>query len=223
MSRTSLRVTLIVFLTSAAVPASASEQTIQAEALLPRDSVAYFRFDGLGTHRDAYRETVVSELLEHEFGPLINDLSERILNALGPQLLGEKLLAGAQPEQLLKMQSAQKELPHLLEYLKQEGFVVGAEVISPRPPRFQITIVFPQGGKPQHRTALYGGMRLIGLLSETEVEEVPRDGRVFLKLNVEQEQVKVFCWQQGDHMLLTIGTEDVDHTLGLWLTANGRT
>ncbi len=99
--------------------------------------------------------------------------------------------------------------------LTEHGFIVGAEVISPFPPRFQVTVVFIDGGKPEHRAALLGGIRLIGLLGETEVEEVTRGDRVFLKLNTEEESVKVLCWRQGEHMLLTIGTEDVDHTLDL--------
>jgi len=185
-----------------------------AESLLSSDSVAYLRFDGLGSHHDAYNRTILAELLHNEFAPLTQDLTKRIFDLLGPQFLSERLLAGVEPDQLLKFQNANKQLPHLLEYLQQNGFVVGVELIDPLQLRFQVTIVFPGGGRTENRSALFGAFRLLGLLTGLEVEDAKIDERTVLRLNTPA-PVKVACWLQGEHVVLTVGSEDVDYTLEL--------
>ena len=211
MNRKFAAFAILLTLVATALPARASDVSQPPEALLAEESVLYFRFDGLGSHQDAYNQTIFAQLLRDEFGPLIDDLGRRILDAVGPQLLSERLLTGIKPDQLLKVQSANKQLPNLLEYFWQHGFVVGAEVIAPLGPRFQVTVVFPNGGSEKNRSAIFGGFRLLGLLSNTEVQEVQHGDRVLLQLKT-PDPVKVLCWQESQHMVLTIGTEEIGYT-----------
>ena len=204
--------TLLVLCTNASPARASVNEKTPPEALLPEESVLYLRFDGLGgDHRDGYNRTILANLLRDEFGPLINEVTDTILNALGPQLLSERLLEGVEPDQLLKVQSANKQIPHLLDYLWQHGFVMGVEVIAPLGPRFQVTLVFPNGGTKQNRAAVFGAFRLIGLVSQSNVEEATVGDRPLLRLQL-QEPVQAACWQEGQHMVVTIGTEDVEHT-----------
>ena len=210
-----------------AVPAWADDSATAPETLLAEQSATYLRFDGFGSHRDAYNETTLAHVLHDEFQPLIDDLSGRILDALGPQLLSERLLEGVAPDQLLKVQSANKQIPHLVEYLKQNGAVVGVELISPLAPQFQVTIVFPGGGRAENLSALMGGFQLLGLVNGVEVGETKVGERLILSLAT-PEPVKVACWKEGEHVVLTVGTEDIKHTLQLIsgkrknLTANSK-
>ena len=116
MSRKFAAFAILLTLVATALPARASDVSQPPEALLAEESVLYFRFDGLGSHQDAYNQTILAQLLRDEFGPLMDDLGRRILDAVGPQLLSERLLTGIKPDQLLKVQSANKQLPNLLEY-----------------------------------------------------------------------------------------------------------
>lgn len=215
MTGKSPRWAVLFLLVIVAVPTWAQDKSPPApETLLAEESVLYLRFDGLGSHEDAYKRTALAQLLRDEFGPLIDDLTKRILDALGPQQLSERLLAGVKPNQLLKAQSAIKQMPRLLKYLEQNGFVVGAEMIAPLGPKFQVTIVFPNGGRKVNRSAIFGAIQLLGLATETEVEEEKVDDRTVLRLTT-PEPVKVACWQEGEHVVLTIGTEEIDHTIEL--------
>ncbi len=204
---------ILLVLCANVLPARASvNEKTPAEALLAEESVLYVRFDGLGgDHQAGYRRTILAKLLRDEFGPLVDELTGMILNALGPELLSERLLEGVEPDQLLKVQSANKQIPHLLDYLWQDGFVLGVEVIAPLGPRFQVTLVFPNGGTKQNRAAVFGAFRLIGLVSQSKVEESMLGDQPLLRLQL-PEPVQAACWQEGQHMVVTIGTEEVEHT-----------
>lgn len=211
---TLIRTALLCVAAITATPTQAAEDAQTPETLLSADSVIYYRFDGMQAHQDAYGRTILAQLLRNEFGPLIDDLSGRILDAVGPQALSERLLAGVDPDQLIKVQSATKQVPHLLDYLWAHGFVLGVEVIDPQAPRFQVTVVFPDGGTKENRSLVYSGFRIAGLISETEVEEV-QSGDLKLLQMATPDPVHIRCLQQGRHMVLTIGTEVIEHTTDL--------
>lgn len=212
---------LLVFgLVPATIPPTvAAAESAPPEALLAKESVAYVRYDGLASQRAAYSKTITGSLLQNEFGPLIDDLVGRVTSALGPEALGERLLDGVEPDQLLKVQVALKQLPHLWEYLDQHGFAAGLEVLEvvvqeQVPPKFQLTVVFPDGGEPENRAALFGGLQLIGLANEVDVVETKVGDRTMLSLET-GEDVAVLAWQEGPHVVLTVGTLDPKHTLDL--------
>ena len=123
----------------------AAAADVAPETLLSAESVFYLRFDGLAEHRRSYDKTVFAELIDEEFQPLIAAVKTMIFDAIGPQVLSEKLLQGVAPAELIKLQKAVKQLPHVLDLLKDRGFVVGLEVPKIQEQRFQVTVVFPGG------------------------------------------------------------------------------
>jgi hypothetical protein len=183
------------------------------ESLLARDSVAYFRFDGLAAHHAAYDKTVFAQLLNTEFQPLVEQISKMIFDAIGPQVLSERLLQGVPPAELIRLQKAMKQLPRFLTGLKERGFAVGVEVIEPLKGRFQVTIVFPGGPKSDAGPVL-AAFRLAGHLAESKVREAKVGRRAVLQIATGV-PVTLYCWKEGPHAVLTIGTEPPQRTIEL--------
>lgn len=207
----------VALLAASQRPGLAAE--VEPEALLADQSVAYLRFDGIDRHRPAYEKTVLAGLIRTELDPLIQALQKLLFDALGPQVLSERLLKGVPPDELIKLQAAARQLPHLATYFKTHGVVAGVEVVAPLAGRFQITFVFPQGGQPEHRSAILGAVRLVGYLGRSSTTELKRGSRTILQWDDPQDRdkvpVKLRAWQEGEHVLLTISTEEIEHTLAL--------
>lgn len=183
------------------------------EALLAKESVAYFRYDGLATHRAAYDKSAFGQLLNTEFKPLVDQISKLIFDALGPQVLSERLLKGVPPAELIRLQKALKQLPRFFTGLKERGFAVGVEVIEPLKGRFQVTIVFP-GGPKADAVPVLAAFRLAGHLAESKVRDVKVGARTVLQIPT-GEPVTLNCWKEGRHAVLTIGTEPPQRTVEL--------
>src|SRR5437868_2850394 len=185
------------------LPARAADP-VAPEKLLPKDSLLFLRYDGLDAHRKAYDQTVLARLMREDLGELVNHLVKLGQDALGPEVLSERLLAGATPGRLLALQKAAKGLPDALEFLHRHGALLGVELIEPMPPRAQATLVFPGAGKTEkHRDAILGAVRFAALLSDTELQTKKLEGREVLLL--ERDGMKLACWQEGEHVLLTFG------------------
>jgi hypothetical protein len=197
---------------------SIAAEPVPPEKLLAKDSVFYLRYDGLETHRKGYDQTVIARLMREDLGELVQYVVKLVQEGLGPGILSERLLAGIEPAQLLKLQEAAKGLPDALRFVYHQGFVIGVEVIDVSPPRMQATVIFPGAAKNEkHRASLLGVVRLASKLGEVELEEKSIDGRKTLQFK--KEPTKFACWEEGDHLVLTVGTEDVARTLAL---AEGR-
>lgn len=194
--------------------ASAAQAASPApEELLADESVIYVRFDGLESHRQAFDKTIVAELLREELAPLVNYISTIIMDALGPDVVAERLLQGAEPDRLIELQKAAKQLPHLTDFLLQHGLVVGVEVLPDPVPGAQATLVFPDGGQEKYREAFFAAVRLIAALNQTPVKDVKRGERSIMQVDVAE--VRLYCWQEGPHVVWTIGTGKLDQTLAL--------
>ena len=181
------------------------------ETLLSADSVFYVRWDGFDVHREAFNNTELGQIFNEELQPLAKYGVQQILEALGPGLQSEKLLEGASPEELVEMQKTVKELPNLLVYLRQHGLVIGLEMISAAPPRWQLTIVLPEAGKAKTADALFGALRLLAkqMGAKTNIETI--QGRKVI--GVADKGASIAAWQEGDHMVVTIGSEKPERTL----------
>src|SRR5437764_1139825 len=83
-------------------------EPVAPEKLLAKDSLLFLRYDGLDAHRKAYDQTVLARLMREDLGELVGYLVKLGQEALGPQVLSERLLAGATPGRLLKLQKAAK-------------------------------------------------------------------------------------------------------------------
>ncbi len=205
---------LVVFSITTCQLAPVQAATSAPETLLGKESVVYLRYDGMDAHRKGYQQTVMSRLMREDLGDLVGYLVQLAQDAMGPELLSDRLLSGVTPRELLMLQKAAKGIPHLMDYFQRKGAVVGVEVIDPTEPRLQVSIVFPGAGKDEKsRSAIFGAVRLIGLVAQVEIKSSKKRGRTVL--HFEEDKAKFACWREGDHMLVTIGTEDLDYTLSL--------
>src|SRR5262245_53323403 len=108
------------------VPLSASAGT-PPEALLARDSLAYFRYDGLAAHEKAYGQTALARVIDGDAGDFLRYLGELARDALGQGNVKDKMLSGVTPDQLLRIHTAARHLPRLAQHLGRHGVVVGVE------------------------------------------------------------------------------------------------
>jgi len=186
---------------------------VAPETLLAKESVAYLRYDGLATHRAAYEKTVFAGMLRDEFQPLVDEVSRLIFDAFGPQVLSERLLEGVPPAELIRLQSALKQVPRFVAQLKEHGFVLGVEVIEPLKGRFQVTVVFP-GTPKTDPAATLAAFRLFGHLMEAKVVDVKIGSRIVVSMS-SATPATLNCWKEGPHAVVTIGTEPPQRTIDL--------
>jgi hypothetical protein len=209
-----LRIAAGLVLCVVVLAAARAADPVAPEKLLAKESLLYLRYDGLDAHRKAYDQTVLARLMREDLGELVGYLVKLGQDALGPEVLSKRLLAGATPGRLLKLQKAAKGLPDVLEFLHRHGALLGVEVIDPMPPRAQATLIFPGAGKTEkYRDGILGAVRFAALLANAELETKKLEGREVL--SVERDGMKLACWQEGEHVLLTFGTEEISHTLAL--------
>src|SRR4051812_46470475 len=196
------------------VPLPASAGT-PAEALLSRDSLAYFRYDGLSAHQKAYDQTALARVLDGDAGDFLRYLGTLARDGLGQGNVKDKMLSGATPDQLLRIHGAARHLPRLAQHLGRHGVVVGAEVISTLPPRAQLTVVFPQAGAdPADRDAVFAGFQLALALNNVTPKAQTLAGRSAMLVTFNP-LVRMVYWQEGEHVVCTVGTEPPQYTVGL--------
>jgi hypothetical protein len=183
-------------------------ERLKPEALLSEQSVVYLRFDGLKAHQTELDKTVLAQLLAEDLHPLMDYLKKLALNATGPDVVAERLLAGAEPDKLIEIQKSARLMPRLIENVSQRGLLVGAETTMAPLPGAQATIVFPGAAEPEYRDGLFAAVRLIAILSDREVEETEQNGRTMLKIS--KGPATLACWQEGDHVVSTFGTAPPD-------------
>jgi hypothetical protein len=182
--------------------------------------VLYLRFDGLEPHRKAYDQTAFAEVMRGDLGVMVDQIIKTVVDFAVKELRPESPAATGFPDVIRKgLQTFQGEVivnrvKEFLDYFRREGFVLGLEIIELEPPRVQLTLVFPNGGEKKNREALLGGFRLITLFSGVAVKENERGGRTFYTIE-DTGPVRIAWWQEGEHLLLTAGTETPEHTLSL--------
>lgn len=192
-----------VLLLSAGVSVSAADD-LQPESLLPKNSVLYLQFDGFAEHQKTLDKTILAELLSGELKPLTDSLQQAALNALGPDLVGQMLLAGADPDDLVVLQNSAKKLPLVVELLSQRGFVLGLEAVAAPVPGAQLTMVLPGGGQPEQRDAVFAALRLVAAANKVKINENTIEEREVLQMPLGGPVLS--CWTEGDHMVLAAGT-----------------
>jgi hypothetical protein len=96
--------------------------------------------------------------------------------------------------------------------------LVGIELAEGLLPGVQATLVFPDGGQDDVRSALQSAVQLVTRLAEIKLKERTVEGRTiqegtFLGLG------RFACWREGPHFVITIGTAPPEGVIAL---ANGK-
>ncbi|MFQ5731604.1 MAG: hypothetical protein ACE5KM_06595 [Planctomycetaceae bacterium] len=185
------------------------------ETLLAKESVAYFRFDGVKRHREAFDKTAFAQLLNEDFGPLIDAVAKMIYDAMGPSTVSGKLLQGKPPKDLMALQRASRQLPRFVSLIRDRGFAVGVEVIAPSESRFQVTVVCNRGGTKENFPAVLGALRVLASLNQGTVKQQTIGTRTVFHWSDGVTPVSLHCWREGPHAVLTIGTESPSRTIEL--------
>ncbi|MEX0585816.1 MAG: hypothetical protein WD176_04190 [Pirellulales bacterium] len=172
-----------------------------------------FQFDGIEPHRSAFDQTALAELLKNDLGPLAADLSRRILNALGPDVVAGRLLAGGRPDDLAALHADAKQLPQVIEALGRRGVLAGVE-LADGIPGGQLIMVFPGGGADQDRATLTAAVRLAARSANIKVTESKSGARsvlagTFFGIG------RLACWQEGKHFVVATGTIPHERTIAV--------
>lgn len=192
--------------------AAAQTPATPPESFLAENSTLYFRFDGIEPHRAAFDRTVIGELMHGELGAFMEYVGQVITQQMNKTVMAELPKAGIVPAHLLQIQNAYGHLPQLLDYCNRHGFLVGVELIDLENYRTQLTLVFPHGGERKSKHALFAFFNLIPSLAEMKVAET-KVGTRTIYLVEGTAPVTVAWWQEGEHVIATVGTEPPEHTL----------
>lgn len=193
--------------------AFAQETAKTPEQVLSADTILYFRFDGMEPHRAAYDKTALAEVMRGDLGTFLDYLVTALKDNVAPQLVGGQLLQGIPPDQLQKIQAGVNQIGQVFTQISDRGFVIGVELISLEPPRVQVTVIFPNTAKSKHPKAIPDALNLAISLAKAEVKESKIDGRT-VSIVQKIDPVTVAWWQEGNHTVITAGTEKVDDVLG---------
>jgi hypothetical protein len=175
------------------------------EALLAKDSLVYLRFDGLAAHADAYRQTALAAVMNGDLGQFLASIGRLLKD--GTQAAMEDVPAELRDRSM-------KLFAQFLDHVARHGAVLGVEVLSPgAEPRFQITIVFPQAGKAEHRNVVQELFAMIAETNAVEVQKHRKHGRTIHACKLEE--ATCAWWREGDHLVLVLGTEPPSRTLEL--------
>src|SRR5437764_15206009 len=87
------------------LPSLALAEAPPPEQLLPASTQIYLRWDGVEAHRDRYRQVTLGRLLEGDLAPLFKSLWDYYPKALQSEFIDQKLLEGAPPSRLARLQA----------------------------------------------------------------------------------------------------------------------
>ena len=187
---------------------------VAPESLISARCAVAIQFDGFDPHRAAFERTALAELLRGDLGPLAADFRRRVLGAMGPDIVAQRMLAGGRPEELTHLQAEAEQLPRVFEALRQRGLLVGVDLPDSILPGVHATLVFPGGGSDDVRPALESAVRLVTRLAEIKLTERTHARRMLLEGSFFG-LGRLACWREGPHFVVTIGTMSPDATIAI--------
>jgi len=207
----------------AALATTARGADTPPERLLFAGTQVYARWDGVAAHREAYAQTVVGKLLSDDLAPLATSLMEQFPRLLQTGLVDAKLLEGAAPDKLARLQADVVESAKSLELVIQNGAVFGLEVAplpnllqlamgaaqmalkrgpadngNPLLPPIRATLIIP--GAAQDAKSLLSLVRLTARANDLNVAEETVAGR--LVSVVKLGDFSVLAWVEAGHFVV---------------------
>jgi hypothetical protein len=204
---------------AAGPPATAGEP----EQLLPATTQVYVRWDGVQAHRDAYRRSALGQMLGGEMGRSIRAIWGRFGTNLKVWAVGDKLLEGLPPAELLRRDELVSAFLALPPVLGQTGVVAGfeARVVPPSStmfrrlarlatgasgpeefvlPQFQLTAIVP--GAKQHPPVVKFLDKLSAFEAEGAIKKVAVAGRYCRVVKGGAGEWGWAWWLEGKHLVV---------------------
>jgi hypothetical protein len=224
--RTALILCALIFFSS-----SAAAEERSPEHLLPPTTQIYARWDGVAAHREAYANSARGKMFAGESGRALDTLLDKLARQVKLSLVGEPLLGGTPPQELLKVHADVKALLNLPKLLTETGIVAGFEIRPPaydlgtlyalirgdakarerlQEPTFQLTVVIPNAGD---RGELRAALRLLQKAAKGSVKEQEILGRKVTIFDKEGEKEFLAAWSEGKHFVLALANSGVERAV----------
>lgn len=206
------------------------------EKLLSPTAQLFIRWDGVGPHAEAYKNSALGDIMAGPTGDTVRTLLARGPKLLGANLLAEPLLDGKSPQELKAVHADLKHAEKLLDLLAQHGLILTAEVNEPRPtlsgigkaiggllggntpaapsaflPDARVYLVVPDVGDKAE--VIFGSLRLLTRRGSPEqVSPLPaalgRKG--FSIASIDRTPVHTAWWVEGKHFVFYAGSAPVE-------------
>ncbi|MGF1579700.1 MAG: hypothetical protein ACFCD0_10085, partial [Gemmataceae bacterium] len=182
------------------------------ETFMHPDTIAYFRYDGMASHRKGFEKTVLGNLLMNELSEFIHHLGEVLDKAAKKQLID----------------SAPEAPSKLFRYFLENGVVVGLQVQGKlKTYEAEFVMSFPNGAKRQNREAVISMVK--AFLERPKVEKevftwpkvekevftLVRGGRTVNGIRLKDahsssELTYMGWWEEGDDIILAVSTKKLE-------------
>ena len=219
-----------------AAPVQAQEPP---EKLLSPSSQLFIRWDGVGPHQAAYKNSALGSVMAGPTGDTVRTLLARGPKLLGANLLAEPLLNGKSPDEMKAVHADLKNAEKLIELLAQHGLVLSAEVNEPRPtlgglgkafggllagngpapdaflPDARVFVIAPDVG--DNAEVLFGSIRLLMRQSRDTIQPIPAAlGRKGFVVNYTDKgnPLRIGWWLEGKHFVFYAGTASIENAIG---------
>jgi hypothetical protein len=106
-----------------------------------------------------------------------------------------------------------KEVVEVMQYLGHKGIVLSLDVLKHTPLHLQFTIVFPESGSKKDRERLFAFFKSLAGLKSYKVKQTKRGERAVFE--VKDGRFQAGWWQEGNHVVLVLGTEPLARILGV--------
>jgi hypothetical protein len=237
MSRRMLAVAFVLF----AAPAQAQEPP---EKLLSPSTQLFIRWDGMGPHQDAYKNSALGSILAGPTGDSLRSIVNHLPKLVGGSVLAEPLLDGKSPQELKAVHADLKHAEKIIDLFTRHGVIVAAEVNEPRPtlsgigkafgkliggnapapesfmPDARVFIIMPDVG--DQAETLFGTFRLLTRQSREKIVPLPAAlGRKGFTVDYadKSEPTRAAWWLEGKHFVLYLGSASVESAIA-GMTAN---
>jgi hypothetical protein len=176
------------------------------ESLLPASTLAYVRYDGFEPHKKAYAKTALAKVMNDDLGKFLDYLAEYAREVILQQFVASGTEVG-------DLQKASASWSRFLDYYWRHGIVAGVDIPGNLSSdlRFQVTVVFPEGGVKRNREGVLSFLHLLADFAGAKIKESKLGRRTLFQYS--NGSSGIAWWQEGNHVVATLGTEPVNRAV----------